>query len=116
MRPTFLLIAAISTQFFSSCYYRNHMPVGSAKTLDQEVVTMTVGERRKIVSKTVLTNISPGFMLGPAAYLRSSDPLVVEIEGSFDEPVAWARAKSPGKVNIEHIGPEGQFTRVIVIP
>jgi hypothetical protein len=65
------------------------------------------------MSKSILTEFSPGFMMGPSYYLRSSDSRVVAIEGSSADPVAWVRAMSPGKANIQHTD-DGRITHVIV--
>jgi hypothetical protein len=34
---------------------------------------MKVGERRRIMSKTVMTELSPGFMMGPAYQIKLSN-------------------------------------------
>ena len=66
------------------------------------------------MSKTLLTEISPGMMMGPAYQLRSSDTHVLAIDSNDLEPVAWAKAITPGIADIQHIHDGGQFTRVIV--
>jgi hypothetical protein len=89
------------------------MPVSSATDPEPKIVSMKVGERRKIKSKTILTEFSPGFMMGPSHYLRSSDSRVVTIEGNSAGPVAWVRAISPGNANIQHTD-DGRITPVVV--
>ena len=116
MKNLTLLIAVFYMPLCNSCYYMNHMPVASINDRESKVIVMKVGERRKIMSKTVLTQISPGFMMGPVHQLKSSDPGVVLIEGRFDEPVAWARALAPGKANIQHILDDGKITPIVVVP
>lgn len=77
---------------------------------------MKVGDKRKIMSKTILTVISPGFMMGPAYQLRSSDPRIVKIVGNYMEAEAWAEAIAPGRADIRYIHHEGQVTPILVIP
>ncbi len=90
------------------------MPVSTANNRTPKVIQMKVGERRKIMSKTLLTAISPGMMMGPAYQLRSSNTHVLIIDSNDLEPVAWAKALAPGRADIQHTHDEGQFTRVIV--
>ena len=77
---------------------------------------MRVGEKRKIMSKTVLTWISPGVMQGPVYQLKSSDPSVMLIDGDPWGSVAWAKAVAPGRANIQHTSDDGRFTPIVVIP
>lgn len=77
---------------------------------------MKVGERRKIMSKTILTEISPGFMMGPAYQLKSSDPGIVKIDSNDMEPEAWVKAIAPGRADIQYIQDEVKITPILVIP
>ena len=110
------LIAALLTMLHTSCYYRNHMPVTSSVVGSPRVSTMKVGERRKVMSKTILTEISPGVMMGPACQLKSSDPSIVKIDSNDMEPEAWVKAIAPGRADIQYIHHEGQITPILVIP
>lgn len=92
------------------------MPVSSANNPNPKVIQMKVGDRRKIMSKSLLTEISPGLMMGPAYHLKSSDTRVLLIDSNGLEPIAWAKAIAPGRADIQHIHDEGQFTPVIVVP
>ena len=77
---------------------------------------MKVGERRKIMSKTIMTEISPGFMMGPAYQLKSSDPKIIKIDSNFMEPEAWVKALAPGRADIQYVHQEGKITPIRVIP
>ena len=115
MKIRSLLISVILSVLCTSCYYRDHMPVSSATDPEPKVVSMKVGERRKIASKTIFTKFSPGYMMGLSHYLRSTDSRVVSIEGGVVDQVAWARALSPGNANIQHTD-DGRITPVVVEP
>lgn len=116
MKTTWLILIAGTLSIFTSCYYRHHMPVESPSDSNPKTVTMTIGERRKIMSKTVLTEISPGFMMGPGYYLRSSDSGVVRIDGDASHPVAWAQAIAPGEARIEYTNSKDGYTPIRVEP
>lgn len=116
MRIIAYLIAAFLTVLQTSCYYRNYMPVTSTVVENTKMTTMKVGDRRKIMSKTILTEISPGLMMGPANQLRSSDPRIVIIDSSELEQEAWVKAIAPGRANIEYLNHEDQITPILVIP
>lgn len=92
------------------------MPVTSSVVENPRVTTMKVGDRRKIMSKTILTEISPGFMMGPANQLRSSDPSIIKIESDDLDWDAWIKALSPGRADIHYVNHEGQITPILVIP
>lgn len=116
MRTIAYLTAALLTVLHTSCYYRNHLPVTSSVVESPNVTIMKVGDRRKIMSKTILTEISPGVMMGPAYQLRSSDPRIVKIVSNDMEPEAWVKAIAPGRADIQYIHHEGQITPILVIP
>jgi hypothetical protein len=116
MRLIAYLIAAFFTMLHTSCYYRNHMPVTASVVESPRVTTMKVGDRRKIMSKTILTEISPGFMMGPSYQLRSSDPSIVKIDSNEMDSEAWVKAMAPGKADIQYTHHEGRITPILVIP
>ncbi len=66
-----------------------------------------------MMSKPLLANLSPGFLMGPSHFLRSSNSKVVAIEGSPFDPVAWIRALSPGNASIQNAD-NGRVTTVVV--
>ncbi len=90
------VIATSIAMMQTSCYYRTHMQVTSSPVDSSRIITMQVGDTRKIMSKTILTEISPGFMLGPANQLSSSDTNVIKIQGRDTDSVAWVQAIAPG--------------------
>lgn len=92
------------------------MPVTASVVESPRVTTMKVGDRRKIMSKTILTEISPGFMMGPSYQLRSSDPSIVKIDSNEMDSEAWVKAMAPGKADIQYTHHEGRITPILVIP
>lgn len=115
MKTLSLISSLVLSLTCTSCYYRNHLPVSSATDPEPKIVSIKVGERRKIISKTILTEISPGYMMGPSYYLKSSDPSVVAIEDDSAGRIAWLRAISPGSAVI-HYSDGGLITPVVVKP
>lgn len=108
-----LLISLILSLFCSSCSYRNHLPISSETDPAPRIVSMKVGEKKKIMSKPLLANLSPGFVMGPSHFLRSSDSEVVAVEGSPFDPVALIRAVSPGEASIRYAN-DGRVTTIVV--
>ncbi len=115
-----LVPPALVLAILNSCSpYTNHIPVTKPGMQEEEVVSMKMGERKKIATLNRGSIINPVPTLGPAHYLSSSDPSVLAIEGKPFEKDAWARAIKPGKVDIRYgkdSGREGQTTRVVVVP
>jgi hypothetical protein len=91
------------------------MPVTSSVVAGSSLITMKVGERRKIMSKTILTEISPGVMTGPAYQLRSSDPSILKIDSNDNGPEALVKAMAPGRADIQYIDQEKNITPILVI-
>lgn len=106
------LAAAVCIPLISSCYYRTHVRLVPDTNPNPPVLTMRVGEKRKIASKTLLTNISMGFMFGPGRYMKSSNEGVVKIDGNDLEWTASVKAVSPGTADIHY---EDRYTRVVVV-
>ena len=106
--------AIICLPLLTSCYYRTHVRMVPQADPNPPVLTMEVGETRKIASKTVLTNISMGFMFGSGQYMKSTDRDVVSIDPSQAlEWTASAAAVSPGTADIHF---KDRYTRVVVVP
>ncbi len=108
-----LLVAAVCIPLFTSCYYRTHVRMVPQTNPDPPVLTMRVGENRKIASKTLLTEISMGFMFGPGYHMKSTDEKVVKIDGNGMEWTASAEALSPGTADVHY---KDRYTRVVVLP
>ncbi|RYD17512.1 MAG: hypothetical protein EOP88_26175, partial [Verrucomicrobiaceae bacterium] len=111
------LSPALFLTVLASCSpYTNHIPVTKPGIQEEGVVSMKMGERKKIATLSRGSLINPVPTLGPAHYLSSSDPSVLAIEGKPFEKDAWAKAIKPGKVDIRYgkdSGREGQTTRVV---
>ena len=113
------LTPALLLTLLASCSpYTNHLPVSSPGK--PASITLKVGERRDIATRTGGSGINPVPTLGPAHYLSSSDTRVLAIEGKSFEATARAVAIAPGTADIRYTGEksgrDGKITRVTVTP
>lgn len=120
MKLVHVFATFVATILASCSPYTNHIPVTKPGMQEEGVVSMKMGERKKIATLTRGSLVNPVPTLGPAHYLSSSDPRVLAIEGKPFEKDAWAVALAPGKVDIRYTGKDsgrdGQTTRVVVVP
>ena len=90
--------------------------MGSSDDPNPKKVTMSVGDRRKAATRTVLSELSPGYLLGPASYLRSSNRNIVQIHGEVTDSVVFVEALAPGEVVIDYGDLTEEVTRIVVKP
>lgn len=120
MKPTLLPLSFLLHVLASCSPYTNHLPVTPADSPEASGITLKVGERRDIATRTGGSGINPVPTLGPAHYLSSSDTRVLAIEGKSFEATARAVAIAPGTADIRYTGEksgrDGKITRVTVTP
>lgn len=77
---------------------------------------MKVGERRKVMSKTILTELSPGFLPNPVLHIESTNPKVIQVTGEHGSYSAYVKALSPGEASLRYRSSPNMETRIIVKP
>ena len=88
----------------SSCsMYRHHVPRWAEDNKNAVPIVMTIGEKRRVMSRTAGAAFSPGFMPPPSTYIVSSDPGIVALAGEW-EATAYAVARKGGIAKLIYSG------------
>jgi len=105
-----------SLLFVASCSFSDHMPrVPVESNANDQIVSMKVGERRKVMSKQVLSEFNMGYLMPPSFYMKSSNPQIISIDGD-DDRVAWVEALRVGQADILYHSASEEKTTIKVIP